>query len=170
MTASFVDAIYFSMVTLTTVGYGDMGPSTPGTRLFTCFFAMFGVGVAGLSLGVFIDEIRKFRARTQAARHQIDYAYTLRTPTVQCSAYEAFVCRIGMYIICAIAILYGAVITSQGASRSSGCPPARIRSISTQRYRTLHGHENGSCSSFLWRNERTDRDVHMTTGCDQAQC
>ena len=97
MTASFVDAIYFSMVTLTTVGYGDMGPSTPGTRLFTCFFAMFGVGVAGLSLGVFIDEIRKFRARTQAARHQIDYAYTLRTPTVQCSAYEAFVCRIGMH-------------------------------------------------------------------------
>lgn len=158
MSASFVDAIYFSMVTLTTVGYGDMGPSTPGTRLFTCFFAMFGVGVAGLSLGVFIDEIRKFRARTQAARHQIDYAYTLRTPTVQCSAvhmkhlHAELVCRI---IICAI--LYGAGTTSQGASRSSGCPPARIRSISTQRYPTLHAHENGSCSSFLWRNERTDR-------------
>lgn len=105
MSASFVDAIYFSMVTLTTVGYGDMGPSTPGTRLFTCFFAMFGVGVAGLSLGVFIDEIRKFRARTQAARHQIDYAYTLRTPTVQCSAvhmkhlHAELVCRI-IIIMC----------------------------------------------------------------------
>lgn len=59
MSASFVDAIYFSMVTLTTVGYGDLFPSTPGTRLFTCFFVTFGVGVAALSLGVFIDEIRK---------------------------------------------------------------------------------------------------------------
>jgi hypothetical protein len=27
--ASFTDALYFSMVTLTTVGYGDMGPSSP---------------------------------------------------------------------------------------------------------------------------------------------
>lgn len=63
------------MVTLTTVGYGDMGPSTPGTRLFTCFFVLAGVGLAALSLGVFVDEIQKYRARSQAARHDINYAY-----------------------------------------------------------------------------------------------
>ena len=74
-TASFSDAIYFSMVTLTTVGYGDMGPSTPGTRLFTCLFGVAGIGLAALSVGVFIDEIQKYRARLKSEQHDIDFAY-----------------------------------------------------------------------------------------------
>jgi len=31
---SFVDVIYFTMITVTTVGYGDIVPVTPGARLF----------------------------------------------------------------------------------------------------------------------------------------
>lgn len=65
----------FSMVTLTTVGYGDMGPKTAGTRLFTCFFGIGGIGLAALSLGVFIDEVEKYRARRQAEKYTINYAY-----------------------------------------------------------------------------------------------
>lgn len=75
ITASFTDAIYFSMVTLTTVGYGDMGPSTPGTRLFTCVFGVAGVGLAALSLGVFIDEIQKYRARSKSEQHDVNFSY-----------------------------------------------------------------------------------------------
>jgi voltage-gated potassium channel len=30
-----IEALYFSVVTLTTVGYGDFSPTTPGTQIFT---------------------------------------------------------------------------------------------------------------------------------------
>lgn len=38
-----VDAAYFITVTTTTVGYGDFKPSTDSTRLFTIFYAIFGI-------------------------------------------------------------------------------------------------------------------------------
>lgn len=38
-------SFYFSVATLTTVGYGDVHPTTDGTRIFTAFFILIGVGV-----------------------------------------------------------------------------------------------------------------------------
>lgn len=52
-----VDALYFTVVTLTTVGYGDMGPATQGTRLFTCFFALIGIGFIGVCMGIVMGRI-----------------------------------------------------------------------------------------------------------------
>ena len=41
-----VDAAYFSMVTMSTVGYGDLSPSTAGGKAFTVIFIFIGmVGV-----------------------------------------------------------------------------------------------------------------------------
>lgn len=34
---SFVDVLYFTMITVTTVGYGDIVPVTPGARMFDTF-------------------------------------------------------------------------------------------------------------------------------------
>jgi potassium channel subfamily K len=73
--ATFVDALYFSVVTLTTVGYGDMGPQTPGTRLFTCFFGAAGISVGAMSLGIFVDEVQKFRHRQQQETEHINFAF-----------------------------------------------------------------------------------------------
>eukprot|EP01051_Picozoa_sp_SAG22_P010684 SAG22_NODE_975_length_6203_cov_25.423001_5_plen_194_part_00 len=42
--ATVVQSLYYSVVTLTTVGYGEMGPKSQGTRVFTTFFALFGIG------------------------------------------------------------------------------------------------------------------------------
>jgi voltage-gated potassium channel Kch len=42
---SFVNSLYFSMVTLTTIGYGDFSPQTELGRLFTVFYIIIGIGV-----------------------------------------------------------------------------------------------------------------------------
>lgn len=42
---SWVDSIYFTVVTLTTVGYGDFAPQTDAGKLFTVFYIIIGVGI-----------------------------------------------------------------------------------------------------------------------------
>ena len=48
----YLDALYFSAATMTTVGYGDITPKSDAGKIFTIFFMFAGVGVAlyGLSL------------------------------------------------------------------------------------------------------------------------
>lgn len=40
-----LDALYFSFVTLTTIGYGDLTPQTDSGKIFTMFFATAGIGL-----------------------------------------------------------------------------------------------------------------------------
>jgi voltage-gated potassium channel len=42
---SVLDAFYFSAITLTTVGYGDLTPSTAAGKLFTVFYIFAGIGI-----------------------------------------------------------------------------------------------------------------------------
>jgi hypothetical protein len=42
---SFSDAIYFTAMTLTTVGYGDFFPHTDAGKLFTTVYAFLGIGI-----------------------------------------------------------------------------------------------------------------------------
>ena len=42
---SWVDSLYFSTVAVTTVGFGDLAPSTDGSKLFTVFYILSGVSV-----------------------------------------------------------------------------------------------------------------------------
>ena len=45
--------IYFTTVTITTVGYGDFSPVTTGGRVFGVFFILIGIGgVFSIILGV----------------------------------------------------------------------------------------------------------------------
>jgi len=49
---TFLDGLYFSVETLTTVGYGDMGPQNTTSRVFTMFYVVFGLTFMGVSMGV----------------------------------------------------------------------------------------------------------------------
>ena len=48
----YLDSVYFSSYTLTTVGYGDFAPKTDAGKIFTIVYVFMGVGIAlyGLSL------------------------------------------------------------------------------------------------------------------------
>jgi len=41
----WIDALYFSVITLTTVGYGDLHPTCTSTKVFTIFYIIFGIGI-----------------------------------------------------------------------------------------------------------------------------
>ena len=42
---SYVDAYYFCVVTLATVGYGDITPHTSFGKIFTTVYILIGVGI-----------------------------------------------------------------------------------------------------------------------------
>ena len=41
----YIDSLYFSAITLTTIGYGDFAPQTDAGKLFTVVYIGFGVGL-----------------------------------------------------------------------------------------------------------------------------
>jgi len=49
---SWASSFYFVVSTLTTVGFGDLVPTTDASRLFTAVFMLCGVAIAIASLGI----------------------------------------------------------------------------------------------------------------------
>lgn len=60
---SFFDALYWATTALTTVGYGDVYPTTPIGQLISMISSIFGIAVialpAGIVTGGFLEEINK---------------------------------------------------------------------------------------------------------------
>jgi len=42
---SWIDSLYFTIITLATIGYGDLVPTTPVGKLVTVIFVIIGVGI-----------------------------------------------------------------------------------------------------------------------------
>lgn len=42
---SWIDSLYFSVITLTTIGYGDFAPQTDLGKLFTIVYIILGLGI-----------------------------------------------------------------------------------------------------------------------------
>lgn len=42
---SWLDAIYFCTISLATVGYGDITPTTPAGKIFIMFYVIVGIGI-----------------------------------------------------------------------------------------------------------------------------
>jgi len=62
---SFVDAFYFSMITLATVGYGDVVTTKQSTRIFGTFFVFFGVSLMAFAVGRFAAVLARVEQQKQ---------------------------------------------------------------------------------------------------------
>ena len=55
---SWVDSFYFSVIAISTVGFGDITPTTDGSKLFTVVYIVFGVGI----ITTYLNQRFKYRA------------------------------------------------------------------------------------------------------------
>ena len=56
----FADALYFSVITISTVGYGDLTPVTAAGKLFTSGYIFVGAGFFFLAVGAFAEDVIKY--------------------------------------------------------------------------------------------------------------
>ena len=47
---SWVDSFYFSVIAVTTIGFGDLAPSTDASKLFTVFYVIGGISLVSAFL------------------------------------------------------------------------------------------------------------------------
>lgn len=75
---TFFDALYWSTVTLTTVGYGDLCPATDLGKLISMFSALFGIAIIALPSGIFtasyLDELHSLREKKKEKEEAITSA------------------------------------------------------------------------------------------------
>ena len=65
---SVIDSLYFSVITLTTVGYGDLSPTRPGTKIFTIVFIIVGIGI----LLAFVNLVAKHALQAGSLRERLE--------------------------------------------------------------------------------------------------
>lgn len=69
--ASIFHALWWSLATLTTVGYGDVFPITPGGKIFTGVIVLAGIGLVAVPSGLFASALSNAReVQTQGQPHK----------------------------------------------------------------------------------------------------
>ncbi|KAK9281973.1 hypothetical protein L1049_004882 [Liquidambar formosana] len=69
-----VDALYFCIVTMCTIGYGDIAPLTPATKLFACFFVLVGFGFIDILLSGVVNYVLDLQENMILTGIQVDKA------------------------------------------------------------------------------------------------
>ena len=64
----WVDSIYFTVITLTTVGYGDLSPTTAASKVFTVVLVLLGIGL----LVTLVERIARYAIEDQVERRSRD--------------------------------------------------------------------------------------------------
>ncbi|WP_339726520.1 ion transporter [Maribacter stanieri] len=63
--ASIFDSLWWAIITLTTVGYGDVYPITVGGKVFTFFILMIGLGIVAIPTGIISSALTKSVDKTE---------------------------------------------------------------------------------------------------------
>ena len=69
---SFIDSFYTTIITLTTVGYGDFTPRTAEGKIFAVFIIIFGVGTMLYAFGLISETVIEGRLRRLLGRGKLE--------------------------------------------------------------------------------------------------
>lgn len=58
---SIFDGLWWAIITLTTVGYGDFIPITVGGKIFTFFIVLVGIGIIAVPTGLMVSGLQEAR-------------------------------------------------------------------------------------------------------------
>lgn len=80
---TLVESLYATIITITTVGYGDLSPQTNAGRIFAIFFTLVAIGLAGYAISSVVAELferqqekserKKYRSRMNAIAQLSDH-------------------------------------------------------------------------------------------------
>ena len=65
----YIDSAYFTVITVTTIGYGDLVPQTDVGKIFTMFFSFIGIAMAFYFFTLFGKYIYKKTFQTELKEH-----------------------------------------------------------------------------------------------------
>ncbi|KAJ3772262.1 hypothetical protein FB446DRAFT_689583 [Lentinula raphanica] len=70
---NFIDALYFTICSIEAIGFGDIPPTTTGSKVFVCFYAIFGIVNLALAVSLTRETVLEalevgYRKRVHAAR------------------------------------------------------------------------------------------------------
>ena len=66
---SWVDAVYFCVATISTVGYGDLTPKTDLGKIFTCFYIVGGIGLFVAFVTFIANGVLREFSKKRTGRH-----------------------------------------------------------------------------------------------------
>ena len=78
---TIIEALYFCIVTLTTVGFGDLSPTTAGTQIFTIIYILTGLGVLVALLASVAEHYIAQKAERGGARERLRAHRERRRPS-----------------------------------------------------------------------------------------
>jgi voltage-gated potassium channel len=83
--ATFFDAVYFAVATMTTVGFGDITPTSQAGKLMTVLMILTGIALIPWQLGDLIKQVAKSGSKVnttcpscQLASHDLDASFCKR--------------------------------------------------------------------------------------------
>ncbi len=65
---TWAQSFYFTIVTITTVGYGDLTPTSDATRIVTALFILFGVSIGAGIISFYGSHLMKNRVSKRIQR------------------------------------------------------------------------------------------------------
>ena len=67
-----LDALYMTVITISTVGYGELKPLSEGGRIFSIILIFLGIGVIAYSMGMVAQAMVEFQIRDILGRRKLD--------------------------------------------------------------------------------------------------